>query len=72
MPVVQEGKATRYHSPMIYISVVAQTHPQLQSLHPIRVLVQGARLTPQTLPVIVADLKARLVQIEATLSQGSL
>jgi hypothetical protein len=50
--------------PAIWLTVLAQTQPNLQPLHPVQVLVQGALLTQQSLPDLLATLQRQFTEIE--------
>jgi hypothetical protein len=52
----------------IWLTLLVQTHPQLQPLHPVRVLLHGVLLTQRTLPGILAHVRTRLFNLEASLS----
>lgn len=54
--------------PEVWLTLLVQTHPQLQPLHPVRVLLHGVCLTRQSLPALLDHIRTRLTLLEASLA----
>lgn len=59
------------HRPQLWLTLLVQTHPHLQPLHPVRVLVHGVLLNSDTLPPLLVHIRGRLQTVEANLSESS-